>query len=119
MPMLPKRRTEVVALHSQGLSNQEIAERLGTKVGLISTDVYNARKLGLLPPAPRGGPQRSALWVLKSSGRKYKELGKMMSILDALTREEAIWLIETLPKGVTLAEYLASMVKDIYAEEHE
>ena len=45
-------------------------------------------------------------------------MGRMMDVLDALTRDEAKWLVGAIPKGMRMCEFLASMVKDVYAEEH-
>ena len=46
-------------------------------------------------------------------------MGRLMDILNALTHEEAFWLVTELPEQLTLAEYIASIVKDAYAEESQ
>ena len=114
-----KRRLQVVALRKTGATNSQIAIPLGIPASIVSTDIYVARGAGLLQNAKCGSPFRAGLHLLRSSGRKYSSMGRLMDTLDALTREEVFWLITTLPKGLTMAEHIASILRDAYAEENE
>jgi hypothetical protein len=114
-----QRRKKIIAMRKSGMKNQEISEKLGVSPAVVGTIVYNARRKGLFPPACGGSPFRAGLHLLRSSGRKYSAMGRLMDVLDALTREEVFWLVTTLPKGLTMAEHIASILRDSYAEEHE
>lgn len=113
-----ERRQKVIDLYQQGLLTGQIATTIGIKSSLVSLDIYKARAKGILPQPRSGLPSSAAKHLMKKMGRKYNSLGKMLDVFDALTREEALWLMGTLPKDLTMAEYLASMVRDVYAEEH-
>ena len=114
-----QRRKKILAMRKSGIKNQEISEKLGVSPAVVGTIVYNARRKGLFPPACGGSPFRAGLHLLRSSGRKYSAMGRLMDVLNALTHEEAFWLVTELPEQLTLAEYIASIVKDAYAEESQ
>ena len=114
-----ERRQKVIDLYKEGLVTGEIALAMGIKASQVSTDIYTARVNGILPQPRRGLPSSAAKHLMRKMGRKYNSLGRMLDVFDALTREEALWLMGTLPKDLTMAEYLASMVRDVYAEEHD
>lgn len=114
-----QRRKKILVMRTSGMKNQEISEKLGVSPAVVGTVVYKARRKGLFPPACGGSPFRAGLHLLRSSGRKYSAMGRLMDVLNALTHEEAFWLVTELPEQLTLAEYIASIVKDAYAEEHE
>ena len=114
-----QRRKKILAMRTSGMKNQEISEKLGVSPAVVGTIVYNARRKGLFPPACGGSPFRAGLHLLRSSGRKYSAMGRLMDVLNALTHEEAFWLVTELPEQLTLAEYIASIVKDAYAEESQ
>ena len=114
-----QRRKKILAMRKSGIKNQEISEKLGVSPAVVGTIVYNARRKGLFPPACGGSPFRAGLHLLRSSGQKYSAMGRLMDVLNALTHEEAFWLVTELPEQLTLAEYIASIVKDAYAEESQ
>lgn len=114
-----QRRKKILVMRTSGMKNQEISEKLGVSPAVVGTVVYKARRNGLFPPSCGGSPFRAGLHLLRSSGRKYSAMGRLMDVLDALTREEVFWLVTTLPKGLTMAEHIASILRDAYAEEHE
>jgi hypothetical protein len=114
-----QRREKILVMRTSGMKNQEISEELGVSPAVVGTVVYKARRNGIFPPSCGGSPFRAGLHLLRSSGRKYSAMGRLMDVLDALTREEVFWLVITLPKGLTMAEHIASILRDAYAEEHE
>ena len=113
-----ERRQKVIDLYQQGLLTGQIATAMGIRSSVVSLDIHKARAKGILPPPRSGLPSSAARHLMKKMGRNHKSLGRMLDVFDALTREEALWLMGTLPKDLTMAEYLASMVCDVYAEEH-
>ena len=112
------RRAEAVTMHLAGMSNVKIAAALEVTPALIANDLYNARNQGQLLRPARSAPSASSAFLLRRMGGSYADMGRMMDVLDALTRDEAKWLVGAIPKGMRLCEFLASMVKDVYAEEH-
>jgi hypothetical protein len=115
---VPERRLKMIELHKEGYNNKQISEIMGIKTDIVSTGIYLARRDKLLPPPEKAPPSRSAVHLLKKLGRKYADLGRMLQVFDALTKEEALWLVSTLPQDMQMCHYLASFVSDAYAEEH-
>ena len=114
---IPVRRLKIVSLHKEGLTNRQIAERMGIPLSIVSTGIYLARRDYLIPPSKKSSPSRSVLYMIKKLGRKYADLGRMLDVFDTLTKDEAIWLVTTLPENMKMSHYLASFVSDAYAEE--
>jgi hypothetical protein len=116
---VPERRLKMIELHKEGYNNKQISEIMGIKTDIVSTGIYLARRDELLPPHEKATPSGSAVHLLKKLGRKYADLGRMLQVFDALTKEEALWLVSTLPQDMQMCHYLASFVSDAYAEEQE
>jgi transposase len=85
---VPERRLKIIELHKEGYNNKQISEIMGIKTDIVSTGIYLARRDKLLPPPEKAPPSRSAVHLLKKLGRKYADLGRMLQVFDALTKEE-------------------------------
>jgi hypothetical protein len=108
---IPVRRLKIVSLHKEGLTNRQIAERMNIPLSIVSTGIYLARRDNLIPPSKKSSPSRSVIYMIKKLGRKYADLGRMLDVFDTLTKDEAIWLVTTLPENMKMSHYLASFVQ--------
>ena len=53
---------------------------------------------------------------LYSAGIRFN-WGRTVHLTRCLTEDELLWLIKTTPAGMTIIEYLATFVRDAYADE--
>lgn len=94
---------EVARLAKEGLSNPEIAERMGATVKRVGSMKYRARAVGLLPPVAgmtQGPP-----------------LGSVGLVMNGLSDEIRVWLEGQVPSGSCVADVLRMLVVDAYDEE--
>jgi len=46
------------------------------------------------------------------------ERGSIKKVLSGLSEDELLWLLDQLPRDMSLAELLTAFVRDAYADEH-
>lgn len=110
------RRDPIVEMHKQGLDNHQIAARLGMTPSRVATIVYEARKLGLLPPVKHLWSRSSVASCLHECGSK---IGSMREIINSLGPEATVWLMKQVPEGASMAALIAAILTDIFMEEEQ
>jgi len=104
----------VAELRLKGMNNIQIGETLDRNRNWVSTRIAKARELGLLPPKPIMSRHDQVTLFLKEN---ECERGSIKKVLSGLSEDELLWLLDQLPAGMSVAELLAAIVKDAYAEE--
>jgi transposase len=106
--MSPKRRTIdegarlVVPLISQGLKSGDCAVRLGVARSQIARYKERARELGLMPKVRPGTTEQ--LRAIKT--------GDVRKRVEALDHDVQQWILDNIPKGVTLVEFAFACLVD-------
>jgi len=104
----------VAELRLKGMNNIQIGETLDRNRNWVGTRITKARELGLLPPKPIMNRHDQVTLALKE---KECDRGSVKQALGALDENELMWLLDQLPAGMSVAELIAAIVKDAYAEE--
>ena len=104
----------VAELRLKGMNNIQIGETLDRNRNWVGTRITKARELGLLPPKPIMNRHDQVTLILKE---KDCERGSIKQALSGLSEDELLWLLNQLPRGMSLAELLTAFVRDAYAEE--
>ena len=105
----------VAKLRAQGMSNIQIGETLDRNRNWVGTRITKARELGLLPPKPIMSRHDQVTLFLKEN---ECDRGSIKQTLSGLSEDELMWLLDQLPRGMSLAELLTAFVRDAYADEH-
>ncbi len=105
---------KVLALLDQGVSRKETAIRLGLTHKQVSNAVLNARKRGHVVPDPK---RSASLWVTNKRYLGALTVGSIFDLIDALGIDATQKIVAELPADVSLAVYLAGMIKDAIADE--
>jgi len=96
------------------MNNIQIGETLDRNRNWVGTRITKARELGLLPPKPIMSRHDQITLALKE---KECDRGSIKQTLSGLSEDELLWLLNQLPAGMSVAELIAAIVKDAYAEE--
>ena len=105
----------VAKLRAQGMNNIQIGETLDRNRNWVGTRITKARELGLLPPKPIMNRHDQVTLFLKEN---ESERGSIKKVLSGLSEDELLWLLDQLPRDMSLAELLTAFVRDAYADEH-
>jgi len=110
----------IIALADQGLRAVDIAERLGLSITQTCSRMSRMTKAGDLRRAiHRKGSAHDAKGRAKVLCQRYQTgIGNVGLAMMQLDMRQAEWLFQQTPQGMTIAEYLISMAKDAYAEDH-
>ena len=111
----------IIKLANQGLRVVDIAQRLKLSKTNAATRVSALIKAGRLQRAVhRKGSAQDHHKRVRFLSQRYKvNVGNIGHALDQLTMEETQWLYEQVPVGMTISEYLMTLVRDSYAEDKE
>ena len=104
----------VAKMRRDGMTNPQITIATGKNRNWVSSRVKTARDMGLLPTKAEGSTREKITLVLDQRGCRR---GSIQNTLGALDERELWWLLGQLPAGMLVAELLAAIVKDAYAEE--
>ena len=105
----------VAKLRLQGMNNIQIGETLDRNRNWVGSRITKARELGLLPPKPLMNRHDQVTLFLKEN---KCDRGSIKQTLSGLSEDELLWLLNQLPRGMSLAELLTAFVRDAYADEH-
>jgi hypothetical protein len=106
----------VANLARRGLTTRQIAQQTGLTVIAARNRAYRLRKRGVIPPVQEvryGKTPPPAHPCVK----RPSQLGSMMSVWRALTEDERRVLTAMIPKGATVADFAASVLRDVIAED--
>lgn len=112
----PHRAKQVAYLTASGDSAAEIADALGISVSSVYRYRYEARQAQQLP---RVEPKSmySNLQNRLFTSRRF--MGNMRNLINLLSKEEVDFLFHECPEDFTIAEFIATMVRDAIAEERK
>jgi len=107
-PMSKTPKYKIVAeLRSEGLSYEEISERLGVPIKHLHRHMKLARDYGY---APQFKPKERSILLDYPAG-------SIRPALEQLTKEQQYWIASQIPTGMTIAEFIVSFVVDAYFED--
>jgi hypothetical protein len=110
---LSQRTIMVCDMWNSGMAYQEIAGATNLPMHKVYAAIHRGKKAGVkLRPK-----SLATMKARKLSGFYDRQLGTIYQAVEALPEGVAIWLMETMPDGMTVAEYLAVFVVDAYNEE--
>lgn len=111
---------QIRELSLEGLSMRAIGEALGHHERMIAGRVGRMRKAGYLPSAIQCRSERTKRSKIACHSAKYdRRLGTMSTAMDCMSAEQIHWLYSNTPKGMSVAQHVASILKDVYFEEVE
>jgi predicted Zn-dependent protease len=110
----------IMELAVKGLPAREVAERLGESPSLVHKRMGRMRASGLLPPLAvcRGTSRDTYDWRSYVRHRYGTKIGSMRDLLGTMSAEELDQLLRQIPKGASIADYVAAIVKDTLADEN-
>lgn len=111
---------KIIELADQGLRAVDIAQRLGLSITRTCSRMGRLTKAGLMRRAiDRKGSAADAKARANVLRQRYRvNHGQLSVALMQLDMEQAQWLFEQIPHGMTVAEWLVALAKDAYAEEN-
>lgn len=110
------KRDAVIQMVEQGMSNAQIANRLGVTTQRVATIKHEARGLGLLAPVQ---PAYAATTVSDILADRGSRIGSLRQVVDRLDGKVSRWLVDQTPNGGSIADVIVAIVNDTYAEEHD
>jgi orotate phosphoribosyltransferase-like protein len=117
-PQSEKINKLIISLANEGLTTQQIADEVGMKRGAVGSRM--SRMIGegrLQRQSVRNGNIDSMNTRSHILSRRHKKLmGSMSELMINLTIKEADLLFKTTPKGITVAEWCAVLMRDVIAE---
>ena len=111
---------DVRALAVQGVGLTGIAKALGLP---ITTVQYRVKKLvqsgAMLPMVKlrKRAPPSPKMMVADMRDKYGVRLGGMSDLTRLLSKKELEWMYVSTPKGATVVEFVASLIRDAHAEE--
>jgi hypothetical protein len=102
------------ALSLSGITSREVAEKLGMDHNKIKSRITRMRESGKLPPlAWCRGTEVSTYDAVKVTNFAHgARLGSIRQLVNCLSKEHIKKLAKETPQGMTIAEYIAAIVKD-------
>ena len=110
---------EIIKLANGGMTTQQIADTVGLTRGAAGNRMSTLIAEGKLKRlSERTGSVDTATGryhILR--GRYKRQSGGMMDLLMQLPMEQAEWLCQTMADDMTIAEWIAVLLRDVIAEE--
>ena len=110
---------EIIKLANGGMTTQQIADAVGLTRGAAGNRMSRLISDGQLKRlSERTGSVDTATGryhILR--GRYKRQSGGIMDLLMQLPMEQAEWLCQTAPDGMSVAEWIAVLLRDVIAEE--
>lgn len=112
---------QIEELAGQGMSMRQIAAFTFQPFMVIKGRINRLRRAGRIPSARVSkNKMSSGSHTLTDMRIKYGiRTGTMADVAAMLTKEEIIWVQDNVPKGATLADFIALLIRDAAAEENE
>ena len=110
---------QIEELAGQGMSMRQIAAFTFQPFMVIKGRLNRLRRAGSIPSARVSkNKMSSGSHTLTDMRIKYGiRTGTMADVAAMLTKEEIIWVQDNVPKGATLADFIALLIRDAAAEE--
>lgn len=112
---------QIEELAGQGMSMRQIAAFTFQPFMVIKGRINRLRRAGRIPSARVSkNKMSSGSHTLTDMRIKYGiRTGTMADVAAMLTKEEIDWVQDNVPKGATLADFIALLIRDAAAEENE
>lgn len=112
---------QIEELAGQGMSMRQIAAFTFQPFMVIKGRLNRLRRAGSIPSARVSkNKMSSGSHTLTDMRIKYGiRTGTMADVAAMLTKEEIIWVQDNVPRGATLADFIALLIRDAAAEENE
>ena len=106
---------QIIALANAGLSIREVAERVGMNPPAVASRMTTLMRDGKLKAhSERTGSRDTKAGRYHILRRRYgRNTGSITTILAGITFEQAEWLYETTPDGMSVAEWVAALLRDL------
>ena len=111
---------QVRVLAEQGMRITRIAKELGVPLTTAQSRVKQLVLSGRMAPMVEHRkklPRSKRVMVAEFRDRYGINLGSASDLTQLLTKAEMEWLYTCTPKGATVIEFVASIIKDVHAEE--
>ena len=120
----PESRTinkQIVALANNGLSIKQIADGVGMTSTAVACRMTTLMRNGKLKAhSERTGRINTEDGRYRILRKRYnRNTGSIMEILTSITFDEASWIYKTAPEGLTIAEWIGVLLRDVIAEESD
>lgn len=112
-PAVAARRADVERLTIKGLCSTDIAKELNLPVHLVWADTHWNKANGKVQRSVKDMDNATFIRASKVP------IGTMAEMVALFSPDEVAWLIRGAPKGSSVADLVAAIVKDAYAEAHE
>ena len=111
---------QIVALANNGLSIKQIADGVGMTSTAVACRMTNLMRNGKLKShSERTGRINTEDGRYRILRKRYnRNTGSIMEILTSITFDEAAWIYKTAPEGLTIAEWIGVLLRDVIAEEN-
>ena len=110
---------EIIKLANSGMTTQQIADKVGLTRGATGSRMSILIREGKLKRlSERTGSVDTATGRYHILRKRYnRQSGGMMDLLMRLSMEQAEWLHQTTPDDMSVAEWIAVLLRDVIAEE--
>lgn len=110
---------QIVALANNGLSIKQIADGVGMTSTAVACRMTTLMRNGKLKAhSERTGRINTEDGRYRILRKRYnRNTGSIMEILTSITFDEAAWIYKTAPEGLTIAEWIGVLLRDVIAEE--
>ena len=112
---------QIIVLANEGKSIAQIADGVGMTSTAVACRMTTLMRNGELKPySERTGRIDTPEGRYRILRKKYgRNTGSMMEILTSISFDEASWIYETAPEGLTIAEWIGVLLRDVIAEEKD
>jgi len=110
---------EIIKLANGGMTTQQIADTVGLTRGAAGSRMSILIREGKLKRrSERTGSVDTATGRYHILRKRYnRQSGGMMDLLMRLSMEQAEWLHQTTPDDMSVAEWIAVLLRDVFAED--
>jgi hypothetical protein len=111
----------IVKLANDGKSIAQIADGVGMTSTAVACRMTTLMRNGKLKPySERTGRINTEDGRYRILRKRYnRNTGSIMEILTNITFDEASWIYKTAPEGLTIAEWIGVLLRDVIAEEND
>ena len=104
-----QRIRDIIKMTNQGLTQVEMAEKLGLSASALGRFILKARSFNELPPRK----------LAKVSTHQHLRIGSMTESIEKQSEEFRRWLLKQTRHGLSVAEVAMSTMLDAFYEETE
>lgn len=104
-----QRVRDIIKMTNQGLTQVEMAEKLGISASALGRFIIKARSFNELPPKPR----------TKVDTHNGLRIGSMTEAIQKQSQEFQRWLVKQTKDGLTVSEVAISTMLDAFYEDTE